>query len=233
MTATTNDGGATAVIAVAGRPSLPDAYERDAKRKRTRGLVKLDLGKKKDAEKLLRESIEDFVNAFLFDRRGHEHCFTEAHKLGREVSSKFGCALKQKSATAWSIECGVFAFHSRLGMSFGGATWGHCSLCGAEDFECDHVPGQFYDADMCVREIYRVELDEVSLVQFPDDPRCYRVTTDSRIEDIEASMGRVLPKGAIPICEHFKTCSGQPAEEDIDQSLWPPLPQPPVEETLG
>lgn len=235
MTTPTSDETATgtAVIASTGLPLLPDAYERDAKRNRTRGLIALNQGRNKEADRFLRAAIEDFVNAFLFDRRGHAHCFSEAHELGREVSSKLGCPMKQKSPTTWNLRCGVLALHSRVGMSIGGATWGHCSICGAEDFECDHVPGQIYEGEVCIREVYRVELDEVALVQFPDDPRCYRVTTDKTLREIEEIIGQALPDGAVPTCEHCKTCSGKPAEADIDQSLWPPLPKPPMDDAPG
>jgi len=52
----------------------------------------------------------------------------------------------------------------------------HCSICGAQYGDCDHVKGEVYMGEMCVQEITRADLAEISIVQRPANKRA-RVTT--------------------------------------------------------
>jgi hypothetical protein len=179
------------------------------------------------AERLYRAAIERFVDAFLVNREGHAECFAEAHRMGRHVQETFGCPMTpNEKGTDWSVDCGVLALHQRLGLSFAGTSLGRCSICGAGDLECDHVAGNWYAGRHCHREVYKVDLHEVSIVQFPHDPRCYRLQALRSVQEVERARGRPLVAGEVPLCTHCAGCDGADRgarEEDIDQSLWPPL----------
>jgi hypothetical protein len=176
------------------------------------------------AEGFYREAIERFVDAFLVDRAGHAAGFTAAHVIGRHVAERYGCRMKDDGNGFWTVGCGVLALHRRLGASWAGTTVGRCSICGAGDFECEHVPDQWYEGMHCHRVVYEADLKEISLVQFPDDPRTYRMEVAQTPREIRIARGRPLRRGEIPLCTHCKSCDGAdrgPSMEDIDQSLWP------------
>jgi hypothetical protein len=177
------------------------------------------------AEQLYREALERFVDAFLVDRAGHAGCFTDAHAIGRHLAERYGCPMKDAGDGYWTTGCGVLALHRRLGASWAGPTVGRCSVCGAGDLECDHVPGRCYDGVHCHRVVDEVDLHHISLVPFPDDPRTYRVEVAQTPREIRAARGRPLRRGEVPVCTHCtEGCDGAdrgPRDEDIDQSLWP------------
>jgi hypothetical protein len=177
------------------------------------------------AEQLHREAIERLVDAFLVDRAGHAACFTEAHVLGRHLAERYGCPMTDAGDGYWTTGCGVLALHRRLGASWVGPTIGRCSVCGAGDLECDHVPGRWYDEVHCHRIVRAADLRDISLVPFPDDPRTYRMEVARTPREIRAARGRRLHRGEVPLCTHCtQGCDGAdrgPLEEDIDQSLWP------------
>lgn len=177
------------------------------------------------AEQLYREAMELFVDAFLVDRAGHAECFTDAHAIGRRVAESYGCPMKDGGDGYWTTGCGVLALHRRLGASWAGPTVSRCSVCGAGDLECDHVPGQWYDGVHCHRIVYEVDLRDISLVPFPEDPRTYRMEVARTPREIRAARGRPLRRGEVPLCTHCtEGCDGAgrgPRAEDVDQSLWP------------
>ena len=176
------------------------------------------------AEALYRQALERFVDAFLVDRAGHAWCFVEAHAIGRALAADHGCRMKVDDAGHWAAQCGVLALHSRLGLSFGGPTLGRCSLCNADDFECDHVPGRVYGGQPCRRVVHTASPHEVSLVSFPDDPRCYRVWRSVSPQEVRSARGRPLRTREVPMCTHCVDCQAVengPTLEDVDQSRWP------------
>jgi hypothetical protein len=177
------------------------------------------------AEQLYREAIERFVDAFLVDRVGHAPCFTDAHAVGRHVAERYGCPMKDVGDGYWTTGCGVLALHRRLGASWAGPAVSDCSICGASDLECDHVPGRWYDGVHCHRIVHQAELRDISVVPFPDDPRTYRIEIARTPREMRAARGRPLHRGEVPLCRHcIKDCDGAvrgPREEDVDQSLWP------------
>jgi hypothetical protein len=176
------------------------------------------------AQQLYREAIERFVDAFLVDRAGHAACFTDAHAIGRHVAERYWCPMKDAGDGYWTVGCGVLALHRRLGASWAGPTIGRCSVCGAGDLECEHIPGQWYDGVHCHRIVHEVDLRDISLVPFPDDPRTYRMEVARTPREIRAARGRPLRRGEVPLCTHCtERCDGAdrgPRVEDVDQSLW-------------
>jgi hypothetical protein len=175
------------------------------------------------AEQLYREAIERFVDAFLVDRVGHAACFTDAHVIGRHLEEQYGCPMEDAGDGYWTIGCAILALHRRLGASWAGTTLSRCSICDADDLECEHVPGYWYDGTHCHRIVYDGELREISRVPFPDDPRTYRMEVARTPREIRTARGRPLRRGEVPLCAHCKGCHGAdlgPTAEDVDQSLW-------------
>ena len=211
-------------------PLMPAAvYARQARRLRyeARFAERVDGG---GAERRYRESLERFVDAFLVDRVGHAACFTEAHAVGRHVAERYGCPMSDAGDGYWTTACGVLALHRRLGMSWAGPSLGHCSICGSGDLECEHLPGSSYDGRHCYRVVHEIDLRDVSLVTFPDDPRTYRVEAARTPREVRIARGRRLRAHETPICTHCTAgCQGAvtgPRDDDIDQSLWPSGPAP-------
>jgi hypothetical protein len=205
-------------------PLLPaPVLAREAKRLRCMAFV-AERGDAADAESLFRRAVERFVDAFLIDRVGHASCFTDAHVLGRHMAEKYGCPMTSSDDGYWTVSCGVLALHQRLGLSFAGPTLGRCSVCGADDFQCDHLARESYEGVYCYREVYRADPHEVSVVQFPEDPRCYRLEVPRTPKEVRQMRGRSLRRGEVPVCTHCAEChavESGPSREDLDQSLWP------------
>ena len=173
-----------------------------------------------DAEQLARDAIENYVNAFLVDRRDQSASFSEAHRIGREVNTQYGCPLRRADRGGWVVECGVLALHSRIGASIAGVSRGRCSICGASDLGCMHVPGRVYDGVRCIRQVYEQDLREISYVPLPDDPRTYRMEAPVSDAEVVRARGRALLPGEVPMCNHCATCAGMPIAEDLDPALW-------------
>ena len=178
---------------------------------------------KRDVEPLLRGAVEDLVDSFLFDRRGHTSAFSAAHAVGRRLTVEFGCPMKAVD-DGWVSECGIHALHSRMALSPGGVTHGRCSVCGAGDFECEHVPGRSYSGQRCIRVVEQFHLEEVSFVRIPNDPRCYRVWPVRSASEVSSRTERGHGQSTVPSCEHCRTCHGRPTLEDLSPEAWPPIP---------
>jgi hypothetical protein len=181
-----------------------------------------------DAEQHARRALELLVDAFLVDRVGNSDCFARAHALGLWINRRFGCQESYDSEDESFVnKCGVLALHSRIALSPGGTTTGICSICGAADFECDHVSGRIYDGERCYRTIVEWNLAEISLVRVPYDPRCYRIAVPRTKAEVEATLGKKLAPGELPGCHHCAICEGRygPNEDDLDPSHWEDLPQ--------
>jgi hypothetical protein len=191
----------------------PRGLAREARRRAYEGRFRLETAPR-DAEPVLRVALELMVDAFLLDRRGNAKLFVEAHRMGAMLQERFSCRwTPTQNGEHFENPCGVLALHSRIGLSPGGRTWGRCSICGAGDFQCDHVVGQIYDGVRCYREIYRWDGEEMSFTPRPRDPRCFRVWA-------------LIPKSEVgtqkPNCVHCRHCIGnaEPAPDDLDPTTW-------------
>jgi len=216
------EGGAVigGMAAVYDPPRAPSILRRDAARLVYQAHFALP-SQPATVERLLRRAIELQVDAFLLDRKGNADTFARVHRLGAFVEKTFGCRF-QPADDGERVEntCGVLALHSRLWLSPGGKTWGRCSICGAGDFQCDHVPGRPYGDDLCVRTIVRWDADEVSGTIRPRDPRCFRTWALMSIQELP----REIQRGAALLrCNHCRTCPGStgPTADDLDPTSWP------------
>lgn len=70
-------------------------------------------------------------------------------------------------------------FHSR-GCIVGET---QCSICNQNYNECSHIKGKLYMGELCSEIIYKIlELEEVSIVDNPDDKRCRTISFGSKDE---------------------------------------------------
>lgn len=195
-------------------PLRPELLRRRAGRLAYEGWSTVD-NEPRHAERQLRQAIEALVDAFLLDRRGNADCFARAHRMGAWVEQRFGCRWRlEGDQEIQENACGILALHSRMAFSAGGRSWGYCSVCGARDFMCDHLPGQTYGGVHCHRVIDRWEVDEVSATIRPRDARCFRVWSP-------LALGVA---GTKPLrCRHCASCvgSGGPTDQDLDPPSWP------------
>lgn len=219
-------------ILISGRASyhgaVPDARRlaRAARRQAYEGQLQLKTAPHA-AESVLRHALEMLVDAFLLNRRANAPLFADAHRLGALLQERFGCRWRTtENGKNLENPCGVLALHARVGLSPGGRTWGHCSICGADDFQCDHIPGCFYEGVHCFREIYRWDGEEISFTPRPRDPRSFRVWV-------------LVPKAevpqATPVCEHCRYCVGKAgaSASDMDPGLWSADPEELIAATIS
>ena len=201
-------------------PPDPAELARSGRRAAYEGRLLLDRAPKA-AERWLREAIELMVDAFLLSRAANRELFATAHEIGALVEDSFGCSWEPDGADHIN-RCGVLALHSRVALSPGGIAYSRCSICGADDFGCDHVSGESYDGQRCVRVIHRWDADEVSLTPRPRDPRCFRVWP---VVSLRETRRRGVPRGARPRCRHCASCYGRGGarDQDVTPPAWDQL----------
>lgn len=60
-----------------------------------------------------------------------------------------------------------------------------CSICKRDYDECDHIKGKIYKGDLCVREIHKMDLEEVSIVKNPANKLCRQLTITNNGKEID------------------------------------------------
>src|SRR5271154_2441951 len=95
-----------------------------------------------------REALSDLVDAFLHDRHANADLYARAHRLGAMLSRNEGCRWRSGSET-YTLACPIYALHQPFAHSVAMTVTTHCSLCGADTLQCEHVPGESYDGQPC------------------------------------------------------------------------------------
>jgi hypothetical protein len=177
----------------------------------------------REAEKMLRSALRDLVNAFLTDRQSNRSLFMMAHRVGETLERNFGCRLEYDPAIdCYWDSCPVHALHSRIGSSVAMTISSDCSICGAGEFACDHVPGRSYGDRLCYRASPRVvALREVSLTPNPDFQETFATVAAIPRHELEATHGRRIKPGTALYSNHCRDCSGTQTPDDLDPSRWP------------
>jgi hypothetical protein len=139
-----------------------------------------------------------------------EH-FDNAHRAidhaGREVRSRFGCHLTFERAKGYSQTCPVALAHSRVGMSAGFIVEeAECSICELDPEDCDHITGQRYGDEVCVRVITKASLLEVSLVSRPNQPDARVHSISLARTELESELGPSFRYGMPVSCDR---CLGE------------------------
>ncbi|WP_419927268.1 hypothetical protein [Candidatus Poriferisocius sp.] len=101
--------------------------------------------------------------------------FDEAHKVlddaGHQVRTTFGCNYAFYPDKGYLQECPVALAHLRVGFSVGCIVReSECSVCHEDPEDCDHISGQAYDGEVCIRIVKKADLFEVSMVDRPSQP---------------------------------------------------------------
>lgn len=60
-----------------------------------------------------------------------------------------------------------------------------CSICKDDYEECDHMKGKMYNGVLCVREIHKIELEEVSIVDKPANKLCIITHIQKNGKDVD------------------------------------------------
>ena len=148
-------------------------------------------------ESALRTALREFRSAmnWLEDTPMFEAAHRELDAAGSYVRTQFGCELTYEDGT-YTQQCPVPLAHTRIGVSpkmlIGEV---RCSVCNHIFEQCEHISGELYDGQLCVREIRRIDrIEEISFVRRPGQP-------DARIEGHNISiteLREVLGKGFEP-----------------------------------
>jgi hypothetical protein len=166
------------------------------------------------------------VEAFLEDRKANTRFFVWAHRIGAIREERRECAWSHdRERDIFTLECPMQAIHSRVGVSVALMSRHRCSICGADDFGCDHVEGEVYDGVTCEWEQTDIWLDHLALTQSPDFTYTFHNSIPRSREDIEEELGEQWEEGKVLFSTHCLECYGRylARPDDIDMSLWEPL----------
>lgn len=141
--------------------------------------------------------------------------FDHAHRLLDEVGGiirrcyRESCCLEYREG-AYYRECPVCLAHDRVGLSAETRVRGsECSICGADPDDCDHIPGNEYDGQVCNSRITDAEIEAVALVGRPrwQVTRFTSVTVD--VEALRQALGPAFTPGVRISCDRcLSGCQG-------------------------
>ena len=121
------------------------------------------------AKKALLSAQSLLVDAFLEDRKENARFFVWAHRIGAIREERQECTWTHDAGRdTFTLDCPMQGIHSRVGMSVALLSRSKCSICGAGDFECEHIAGEVYEGVICNFEQTDMWLDHVALTQNPD-----------------------------------------------------------------
>lgn len=166
---------------------------------------------------LAREAISDLVEAFLHDRAGNADLFRRAHGVGALLSSTAGCFWTPGRET-YTLRCPIYALHQTWATSLAMTVTTRCSICGAGELGCDHVPGETYDGDECRSVAESIgPFGHVALTANPDFTYTWYRDQEVLTADIVAD-GTIGAAGDPATCSHCQECPGLsgPSAGDLD-----------------
>jgi hypothetical protein len=164
-----------------------------------------------------RSAIADLVEAFLHDRTSNANLFARAHRVGALLSKTAGCFWRPGPET-YTLRCPIFALHQMWATSVALTVTTRCSICGAGELECDHLPGELYDEVECLSVVESIgPFGHFALTANPD-------FTYTWYRDQEVSTAAILADGTIAragdaaTCSHCQDCPGLngPSAGDLD-----------------
>lgn len=199
-----------------GRELTPAFLRRRGLRTAVAAEVGLRHGGEQAAE-LARRAIADLVEAFLHDRTGNADLFARAHHVGALLSATAKCFWTPGPET-YTLRCPVYALHQTWATSVAMTVTTRCSICGAGELACDHLPGESYDGEECrsVAESFG-PLGHVAFTANPDFTfTWYRDQQVSTAEIVAA--GTIAAAGQPATCSHCQECPGLggPSAGDLD-----------------
>ncbi len=170
-----------------------------------------------DGHALARRAISDLVEAFLHDRAGNADLFARAHQLGSIISEQGACRWTPGPET-YTLRCPIFALHQTWATSVAMTETTRCSICGAGDFGCDHLPGEAYEGEECVSIVESIGSGgHFALTADPDFTYTWHREQEVATARIVAD-GRIKRAGDRAFCQHCQDCEGirGPSAGDLD-----------------
>lgn len=164
-----------------------------------------------------RRAIADLVEAFLQDRRGNADLFARTHRVGALLSATARCFWTPGPET-YTLRCPIYALHETWATSVAMTVTTHCSICGAGQLECDHLPGETYDGEECRSVVESIgPLGHVAFTANPDFT--YTWYRDQQVSTAEiVADGTIAAAGDPATCSHCQECPGlnRPSAGDLD-----------------
>ena len=178
-----------------------------------------------DIESILRSALKILRSAmnWLEDRSEFEVAHQRLDAAGKLARENFpdGCALEFRDGTYYQT-CAAALAHTRVGMSVGYVIReAECSICHADPEDCDHIAGEVYDGERCVRILKNLDLLEVSLVSRPAQPDARIESMSMPMDDLRRNLGIDFEPGTTILCDRcLKPCDGvvRPLERGAEKS---------------
>lgn len=169
-------------------------------------LTSADLDQLTEAARALRSVMDHTEAGPTFDRA--HSLIDEVGRVIRE-SSPARCRLKFEDG-AYHRTCDVDLAHLRFGMSPGFIIReSECSICKEDPQDCEHVRGEFYDDEPCIRVIKRADLLEISMVERPAYPEARIQSTSISNGELRARFGPDFSVGKPVQCDKcLSNCQG-------------------------
>jgi len=162
-----------------------------------------------------RSCLRDLVDAFLADREANRDLFSLAHTLGGLISATAEC-FWQPGEEVYSLNCPVYALHRPFAHSIAVTVTTTCSICGAGAFRCLHLPGNFYEGELCVNEVTGIgPVGHIALTAKPDFIYTWHQPLEQPVEDLIKRQIIKRP-GDKATCTHCLECGGEPTADDLD-----------------
>jgi hypothetical protein len=141
--------------------------------------------------------------------------FERAHRLLDEVGGiirrnyRKSCCLEYREG-AYYREYPVDLAHRRLGLSPEiRVRDSECSIRGADPDDCDYIPGNEYDGQMCNSRITDCEIERVALVGRPRWQVTRFTSLEVDVEDLRQALGPAFTPGVGIGCDHcLSGCQG-------------------------
>jgi hypothetical protein len=190
------------------------------RRRGLRAAVAAEIGLRKgddQAPDLARRAIADLVEAFLHDRTGNADLFARAHVVGALLSTTARCFWTPGPET-YTLRCPIYALHETWATSIAMTITTRCSICGAGELGCDHLPGEIYNGEECWSVAESIgPLGHVALTANPDF--MYTWYRDQQVSTAEIiADGTITAAGDPATCSHCQACPGLngPSAGDLD-----------------
>ncbi len=199
-----------------GNDLTPEILRRRGLRRALASEIALTHGREGGADEA-RAAIADLVEAFLHDRRVNADLYARAHRLGAMLSANEGCRWKDGSEN-YTLACPIYALHQPFAHSVAMTVTSHCSLCGADAFQCEHIPGESYDGQPCYSVADKIcSVGHIAITADPDFLYTWHQTQ-------QQSTARLIEEGIIEKagdpawCSHCRGCPGSwgPTDDDLD-----------------
>lgn len=169
------------------------------------------------AAELARRAIADLVEAFLHDRTANANLFARAHRVGALLSATAKC-FWTSGPEMYTLRCPIYALHEPWATSIAMTVTTRCSICGAGELECDHLPGESYDGEECQSVAESIgPRGHVALTANPDFTYTWYRDQQAPTAEIIAD-GTIAAAGDPATCSHCQECAGLhgPSAGDLD-----------------